>query len=609
MSDRDQPQHTIEQTEPVQKQYAETLAQADADTANDQGEAARLAQQYAETMPPSEPASYPGTLLQTPEEMSATRLQATIASQQHLPHVPGFEILSELGRGGMGIVYKARQIKVNRLVALKMILNSKLSSVQDKIRFQIEAEAVAHLQHPNIVLLHEVGEHEGVPYFSLEFCDGGSLDHKLLTWLPKPDEAAALVEKLARAMHHAHLRGVVHRDLKPANVLLASDGTPKITDFGLAKKLDSGSNLSRSGAIMGTPSYMAPEQAEGKVHDTGPAADVYALGALLYELLTGKPPFIGESAIDTIHKVVNDEPASPSTIKPGLPKDLETICLRCLEKDPKKRYGSADELADDLRRHLDGEAVHARPLGKSEQVWRWCRRNPVPASLVLTAIAGSIFGMWYLSRLSQEIVRTTALENASQQAEMFEQLNSFYSNEVILRPNANLMTSYEFREHPGTIPLPATLTIELGQYISNNSQNGLEVRVYSDYPFMNRMAHNEGGPRDEFESKALEFLRDHPNEPYTQFETRGGRPTLRYAKARIMKQSCVECHNTHELSQKKDWKVGDVRGALEIIRPLDVDVQKARSGLRSTYILIGGFCAFMLAFSLMVLMLSKRKRR
>jgi WD40 repeat protein/tRNA A-37 threonylcarbamoyl transferase component Bud32 len=302
--------------------------------------------------------------------------------------VPGYELLEELGRGGMGVVYKARQVKANRVVALKMILARAHASLENKVRFQIEAEAIASLQHPHIVQLHDVGEHDGLPFFSLEFCDGGSLDGRLKTATMGAREAAHLVEKLARAMHYAHLRGVVHRDLKPSNVLLGADGTPKITDFGLAKHLDSASDLSRTGAVMGTPSYMSPEQAAGKVRDTGPASDVYALGAILYELLAGQPPFKAATAFATILQVLHEEPALPSRLRPGVPRDLETICLKCLQKEPVRRYTSAEALADDLSLFQAGKPVVARPLGSLARGWRWCRRNPaVAASVAVVALS------------------------------------------------------------------------------------------------------------------------------------------------------------------------------------------------------------------------------
>jgi ABC-type amino acid transport substrate-binding protein len=301
------------------------------------------------------------------------------------PVVPGYEIESELGRGGMGVVYKARQKGLGRVVALKMILAGGHAGADELARFRTEAEALARLQHPNIVSVHEVGEHEGKPFFSLEFCTGGSLDRKLAGKPQPPREAAELVEKLARAVQAAHDKGVVHRDLKPANVLLGEGGTPKVTDFGLAKKLDA-AGQTQTGAVMGTPSYMAPEQARGDTRHVGPAADVWALGAILYECLLGRPPFRGDTFTDTVIQVVHDEPAPPRRLEPGVPRDLETICLKCLEKAPGRRYATAGELADDLERFLAGQSVKARPITRAERAWRWCRRNPVVAGLSALAV-------------------------------------------------------------------------------------------------------------------------------------------------------------------------------------------------------------------------------
>ncbi len=306
----------------------------------------------------------------------------TPGESREYPDVPGYEILGVLGHGGMGVVYRARQLKANRLVALKMIRAVEHATPHERLRFQIETEAVARLQHPNIVQLHEVGEVRGQPYFSLEFCDGGTLTDQLKKKRPSPREAAELIETLARAMHYAHLRGVVHRDLKPGNVLLTADGTPKITDFGLAKRIDDEArDVSKSGAIMGTASYMAPEQAAGKVRDTGPAADVYALGALLYECLTGRPPFEGPQHAVLV-SVMSEEPARPSRLAPKVPRDLETICLKCLSKEPARRYASAEALADDLRRFLADEPVRARPVGRLERAVKWARRRPAAAALL-----------------------------------------------------------------------------------------------------------------------------------------------------------------------------------------------------------------------------------
>jgi serine/threonine-protein kinase len=292
---------------------------------------------------------------------------------------PGYEILEELGRGGMGLVYKARQLGLNRVVALKMILAGGHASEADLARFQVEAEAIARLRHPNIVQIYEVGERAGLPYFSLEFCPGGSLDRKANgTPLPAHD-AAELVARIAGAVQEAHQKGILHRDLKPANVLLGEDGTPKITDFGLAKRLDGPPGQTASGAILGTPSYMAPEQAAGRTGAIGPAADIYGMGAILYELLTGRPPFQAATPLDTLLQALQNEPAPPRLLNPQVDRDLETICLKCLEKEPAHRYRSAKLLADDLERYLAGEPISVRSVNMMERLARTLQRSQIDA--------------------------------------------------------------------------------------------------------------------------------------------------------------------------------------------------------------------------------------
>jgi ABC-type amino acid transport substrate-binding protein len=294
--------------------------------------------------------------------------------------VPGYEVLGELGRGGMGVVYRARQAGLNREVALKMVLAGGHAGEAEIARFRLEAESLARLAHPNIVTVYEIGEHGGRPYFSLELCPGGSLERKLNGTPMTANEAAALVELLAGAVHAAHDAGVVHRDLKPANVLLSADGAPKITDFGLAKQLGADSGQTRTGAIMGTPSYMAPEQAQGS-KEVGPLADVWALGAILYECLTGRPPFKAATTLDTVLQVISQEPVPPRSLNPAVPRDLETICLKALAKEPARRYASAAAFADDLRRFVEGEPILARRASALGRWWRWARRNRALAGL------------------------------------------------------------------------------------------------------------------------------------------------------------------------------------------------------------------------------------
>jgi tetratricopeptide (TPR) repeat protein/tRNA A-37 threonylcarbamoyl transferase component Bud32 len=329
-----------------------------------------------------------------------TRWSADETAAPRPQRVAGYEVLGELGRGGMGVVYKARQAGLNRLVALKMVLGGDLARPDALARLLGEAEAIARVSNPNIVQVYEVGRHEDRAYFAMELVDGASLADKLDGGPLAYRQAAELIDTLARAVHVAHQAGIVHRDLKPSNILLTTGGVPKVTDFGLAKYLEAHDGLTESGVAMGTPSYMAPEQARGRSQAIGPACDVYALGAVLYECLTGRPPFRAESALDTVSLVVHQEPVPPRVLQPKLPRDLDTICLKCLQKDPARRYTSALDLADDLRRCLNGEPIRARPVGHVERMGRWCRRHPGVAAL-LAALAlvvggafGSVTGLW-----------------------------------------------------------------------------------------------------------------------------------------------------------------------------------------------------------------------
>jgi tetratricopeptide (TPR) repeat protein len=347
-----------------------------------------------------------------PEARSPTRIR----------YFGDYEIVREIARGGMGIVYQARQISLNRTVALKTILAGQLADDHAVRRFYIEAEAAASLDHPGIVPIYEVGEHEGQHYFSMGFVQGESLSRQIANGPLPSRRAAEIVRRVALAIEFAHDRGVIHRDLKPANILLDSEGNPRVTDFGLAKKVEADSGLTGSGQIMGTPSYMPPEQARGDRASVGPSADVYALGATLYALVTGRPPFQAASVMDTILQVLNEEPVPPRRLDPSLNRDLQTICLKCLEKEPARRYASAAALGEDLRRFLVGEPVLARPVGRLERAWRWCRRNPVvaglTASLALALVIGFVGITW--GWLEARRQRSQAEQNFRQAEQNFQ---------------------------------------------------------------------------------------------------------------------------------------------------------------------------------------------
>jgi serine/threonine protein kinase/Tfp pilus assembly protein PilF len=327
-----------------------------------------------------------------------------------------YELLEEIARGGMGVVFKARQISLNRTVALKMILAGEFASPAEVQRFHTEAENAAVLDHPSIVPIYEVGEHGGQHYFSMKLIEGGNLAQHLNRFAGDPRTAARLLATAARAVHHAHQHGILHRDLKPANILLDADGQPHVTDFGLAKRFAGDSGLTQSGAIVGTPSYVAPEQAAAR-KDLTTAADVYSLGAILYELLTGRPPFRAETPMDTLLQVMEREPARPRVLNPQLARDLETVCLKCLHKEPGRRYGSAEALADDLERFLAGEPIRARRVALWERGRKWMRRRPAAAALVaVTALAA--LGLVTSGLLYQERRVRLAEEGTRQQLEL-----------------------------------------------------------------------------------------------------------------------------------------------------------------------------------------------
>jgi tetratricopeptide (TPR) repeat protein len=406
-------------------------------------------EQPAET--PARDEDFPTTRVLPPDQPPAP-VVARVAVE-----VPGYEVLGELGRGGAGVVYKARQVTLDRLVALKVLAIGPYAGAAERLRFQREAEAVARLRHPNIVQIHEVGESNGNPYLALEYLSGGNLAAKLAGQPQPPRQAAELLQTLARVIHFAHQQHILHRDLKPGNVLLDADGTPKVADFGLARQIVAGETLAAvrdrltpTGAVLGTPSYMAPEQAGGATRQLGPAVDVYALGTILYEMLTGRPPFLGETLTDTLMQVLDAEPVPPRRLNPRTPRDLETICLKCLEKRPGARYASAAELADDLGRFLDGQPIQARPAGRLERALKWARRRPAQAALLivstfaLLAAAAGITG-----HLIQLHDRNEALANALAAEERQRQRNV-----QLLRVTLEVQSDYGFYLDDQLKPLP-----------------------------------------------------------------------------------------------------------------------------------------------------------
>jgi serine/threonine protein kinase len=372
-----------------------------------------------------------------------------------LPTIPGYEILELVGRGGMGKVFRARDRTLHRIVAIKVLAHE--PNEKSLARFRAEARAVAKLQHANIAQLFESGSTDGQPYYVQEFLEGGSLDQKYGGLPQDPAAVARMVETIARAIQHSHDHGVLHRDLKPSNILLSADGIPKVTDFGLAKDLNEvhgqstlGGGLTRTGEIVGTPGYMPPEQASGVFANIGPPADVYSLGAILYEALTGRPPFQAADPMQTLFMVLSMDPVSPRTLQPKLPRDLETICLKCLEKSPKNRYASAAALAEDLRRYQAGQPIVARPASLAERALKWARREPwqaVVCGFVLAGVLALIGGFLWVANKNNEVREVNKqLANKNTELEETNRLleKSKGESESLLQSSLETMDNYHF---------------------------------------------------------------------------------------------------------------------------------------------------------------------
>lgn len=536
-----------------------------------------------------------------------------------------YVLRGEVGRGGMGAVYEVIDTDLRRTLAMKVALSGRNKHPPSEsgtdpallARFLEEAQVTGQLDHPGIVPLHEVGMDQGGQiYFTMRLVKGTDLHQVFeLVRLGSKDwtreRAIVALLRVCEAMAYAHSKGVVHRDLKPANIMTGRFGEVYVMDWGLAKVMGrpekergkgepagsvvmterAGSDqaegfVTQDGTILGTPLYMSPEQARGQTELVTPRSDIYSVGAMLYHLLAGRPPYLTAGTrlpgSLVLSWVIEGPPQPLREVAPSVAPELAAICAKAMAREPEHRYQDMRDLAEDLRLFLVGRPVSALRISRPLRAVRWCRRNPLATSAMAALVLGAGLGLWRLGALTRSLVEQSAIEGAALETQLLQEVNSFYTEAIAARVDkAHVPVVAGWQATAGAIPVPATFLTELGERVSKRAGD-VRVRHYSEYPFKSRVRED----LDAFQRKALAALQANPLDPVIEFEDAHGAPVLRYAVARRMEQGCVDCHNTHPDSIKKDWRVGDVRGVLEIVRPLATDEARIQKGLRGTLVLV-----------------------